>query len=106
MALASRLRQRLHTVTAGLSGVYVVINSSGGEQGTWPSLPAFSKNNFLEHFAGSNLDRSKWAAVTSGTGAVTVTDGFAACNSGPNAHSAAFFFTMMPRDSLPVGGDL
>src|SRR5438128_4450763 len=58
----------------------------------WPSLPPFSQNNFLEHFSGSDLDSSKWAAVTSGTGTVRVTDSYVGCSSGPTVQSAGFFY--------------
>lgn len=72
--------------------VHLVGQSPGGQLTTWPSLPAFSSNNFLDHFSGASLDGSRWAAVTSGTGTVTVTNSYVDCNSGLNPFSAAFFY--------------
>jgi len=57
---------------------------------TFPQLPTLSGNSFLDHFSGSSLDSTKWGSVTSGTGAVTVTDSYAQCSA--PADSAAFIY--------------
>lgn len=56
----------------------------------WPSLPALSPNNFLDHFPGSSLDSTKWGSVTSGSGAVSLTDSYVDLNA--PASSAAFIY--------------
>lgn len=55
---------------------------------TWPQLPAFNAANFLDHF--DSLDTAKWTSVTSGTGAVSVTDSYLKCDA--PANSAAFVY--------------
>lgn len=60
----------------------------------WPTLPAFSSANFLDHFDGS-LD-SRWTSVTSGTGAVTTTDSYVECDAPLN--SAAFIYRNVQLD--------
>jgi hypothetical protein len=76
----------------------IVSRSTGGQLTTWPTLPAFSSNNFVDHFSGSSLDSSKWAVLTTGTGSVTVTDSYVDCNSGSNAQSAAYLYYVNKLD--------
>lgn len=57
---------------------------------TWPTLPAFNVNNFIDHFSGASLDSAKWTSVTSGSGTVTVTDSYVDLNA--PANSAAFLY--------------
>lgn len=56
----------------------------------WPTLVTPSPANFLDHFDGS-LDTSKWTALTSGTGAVTVTDSYLRMVA-PAASAAAVYY--------------
>lgn len=62
----------------------------------WPALPTPSPANFLDHFPGSSLDAAKWSSVTSGTGAVTVTDSYVDLNA--PANSAAFIYRPVKLD--------
>lgn len=41
---------------------------------TWPTLPAFNANNFIDHFD-STLN-ARWTAVTAASGSLTLTDGY------------------------------
>lgn len=48
---------------------------------TWPTLAALSSNNWpYDHFGGGSLDATKWTALTSGTGAVSLTDSYCDVN--------------------------
>jgi hypothetical protein len=59
----------------------------------YPRLPAFSRNNFVDHFTGSSLDASKWTAV----GSVTVTDSTADINPGANAAGFIYYNTKIDK---------
>jgi len=56
----------------------------------WPRQAAPNRKNFLDHFSGASLEASRWVGVTSGTGAVSVTDSYVECNAPSN--SAAFIY--------------
>jgi hypothetical protein len=64
---------------------------------TWPTLPAFSSSNFLDHFPGSSLDAAKWAAVTTGTGAVTVTDSYVDMSAPAGSTAFVYYKTKLDK---------
>lgn len=62
---------------------------------TWPELPSFSGSNFLDHFD-STLD-ARWTSVTSGTGAVTITDSYLKCDSPTNSAAFVYYNTKLDK---------
>lgn len=63
---------------------------------SWPTLDAPNAANFLDHFD-SSLDTSKWTAVTSGTGAVTVTDSYLKCDAPANSAAFVYYNTKLDK---------
>ncbi len=48
--------------------------------------------SFFDHFPGSSLDATKWTAITTGSGAVTVTDSYVKFNTPAQADAAAMYY--------------
>lgn len=58
---------------------------------SWPTREAPSANNWLDHFPGSSLN-ARWTALTSGTGAVTVTDSYVSMTSGGSGGATGIYY--------------
>lgn len=69
---------------------------------TWPTLPAFSANNFLDHFSGASLN-ARWTAITGFTspavapGTVTVTDSYVDFNCAAHQAAAMYYGTKIDK---------
>lgn len=67
-----------------------VLGTASGKK-TWPQLPALSANSFVDHFDAGSLDTTKWTAVTTGTGSVSLSDSNLVTDS-VAANQAAFVY--------------
>lgn len=86
------LLQKTQAAAAGAQARLVQV--AADDSGTWPKLPAFSANNFLDHFDGSSLDATKWASLVSG-GTITVTDSYADFSCAASQAAGAYHTTKL-----------